>query len=230
MTTDASLRLEIHSRPDAVGTLIVLPDRDTTRATLTAFETHAGANALSVVVVRSPHPPDAWWTDRETADGSSAASRLLSRLAEIPAPIALVGVGVGGQGALTLAFDQPERFPVVAAVAPACDLSRWYDRDDSLQVLFESSSQARQWEAPLRLNPLRRPQAFWIGCDPRDEPCAPSAMRVTTKLSSSGIAVDSDLTSEIGDSRDEYAAAVAGRIATFAAERLGRIGLPILGG
>src|SRR5579872_4204328 len=42
-----------------------------------------------------------------------------------PPAIGLLGVSMGGQGALRLAYRFPQQFPVVAALAPAVDFHIW---------------------------------------------------------------------------------------------------------
>ena len=184
-----------------------------------AVDSAAGKAGLRVEVL---YQAGCWWTD--------PIEREPPLLAFADEPAAIAGIGIGGQAALLAAFERPDRFPAVAAIAPACDLGRWYDRMPSLQQTFTSAEQARQWEAPLRLNPLRRPRSVWVGCDPRDQPCTPSALRVTTKLTSSGIAVEHDLTSELGDDRNDYAAATANVWIPFLADAINRVdaALPIL--
>ena len=212
---------------DASGTLVVLGD-GTNEVEPTAFAAAAAASGLDCLW---PTAAECWWVDvDEPADDVPCASRSwLCHVAETATgPCVLVGIGTGGQAAAAVAFDRPDLFVAVAAIAPASDLHQWYDRDRSLQAAFVSAEQARQHEAPLRLNPLHRPRGIWVGCDPRDRPCFPSAVRLATKLSSSGIPVESDLTTEIGDSRMEYAAARAGRIVQFLKDAAERVALPIL--
>ena len=189
-------------RDSADGAIVVLLDEAGALGAIGAKLAESAAAVdvgLAGVAVR-----DCWWTERSTTDELSARDWLLRECEKFPGPLAIAGCGLGGQGALTAAFEHPERFAAVAAIAPACDLGRWYDRSPSLQALFDSAEQARQWEAPLRLNPLRRPRSIWVGCDPRDRACGPSSLRVVTKLTSSGVPVEHDLKSEVGQSRLDY--------------------------
>ena len=171
---------------------------------------------------------DCWWTERDddawpAGDSAAAVVRSLQ-------PHALVGIGVGGQGVLSLAFSAAVEVAAVAAIAPACELGVWYANDLALQRLFNDAEEARQSEAPLLIPsspPLRN---VLVACDPRDQPCLPSAIRVVSKLSASGIPVESDLLSEVGTSRNDYAACRVGWWMGFLRERLERAAhsLPLL--
>lgn len=115
-----------------------------------------------------------------------------------------IGIGSGGQSLLRAAFAEPRRWGAVATIAPACDLGRWYGRGTELDELYRSADEARQDEAPLHFNPLSRPPHQLCWCDPRDDACAPSALRVVSKLESSGVPITADLTSRLGTDRDGY--------------------------
>ena len=215
------------------ATLLILPDAGDSGsvdsgqvgAALDAVVDAAAARRIESVVAIAD---GCWWSDRPGRSGRSPLEVLVDFFGERSGPAAVFGVGVGGQGALFAALERPDIFPIVAAVAPACDLGRWYPSSASLQATFETADQARQAEAPLRLNPLVRPHSFWIRCDPRDEPCAPSALRMVSKLTASGIAVDADLVSEFGVSRDAYVLAQADTMVDFIDRAVDRAPLPLL--
>ena len=136
-----------------------------------------------------------WW----------AASTLREwRLTSAPQAVGLIGIGSGGQAAYRTAYEFGREFPVVAAIAPACDLGRWYGRGTEIDSLYPNADAARQDEAPLFFNPLSRPQHQLCWCDPRDSACSPSALRIVTKSQSSGVPINADLETEVGDSRDQY--------------------------
>ena len=135
-------------------------------------------------------------------------------------PCGLVGVGVGGQGALAAAYRRGDLWPVAAAVAPAGDLGRWWGRGTSLDNECRDADEARQAEAHLFFNPLSRPASQLIWCDPRDEACYPTALRAVSKVQSSGVRAEADLTTEAGESRDGYLLTRAGELAEWVAGRL----------
>ena len=134
----------------------------------------------------------------------------------------LLGVGVGGQAALSNAYRRGDQWVLVAAVAPACDLGRWYGQGTGLDDEFADADAARQAEAPLFYNPLSSPRAQLVWCDPRDAACQPSAVRVVSKVQSSGGRIDSDLQTQAGTDRDSYVGGRAGELSAWVAAALDR--------
>ena len=201
---------------------VLLPDQNEAGAAdpdapgLRALEAALIAEGLGVLTVDAG---PSWWATRGPTPAWFAES-LRPWLGERTS--GLVGVGVGGQGALRVAYGRGDRWACAAAVAPACDLGRWHGRGSGLDDEFATADDARQAEAPLFYNPLSSTRAQLIWCDPRDEACAPSAMRAVSKVASSGGPVDADLETEAGDGRDAYVAARAGELAAWAAAALKR--------
>jgi len=83
----------------------------------------------------APVTGETWWSDRITEEFDSEISveqyilkQVLSYVAERwdcrPPQIALLGVSMGGQGALRLAYKHPNIFPTVAAFFPAIDFQK----------------------------------------------------------------------------------------------------------
>src|SRR5262249_36681218 len=81
----------------------------------------------------APHVRGAWWVDRVCPefDPTLTAERHLldhvvawmeARWKLGPRAVGVAGVGMGGQGAVRLAFRYPDRFPVVASAAGAVHL------------------------------------------------------------------------------------------------------------
>src|SRR5262245_50757181 len=77
-----------------------------------------------------PHGVRSWWADRVCSEFDpvlSAERHLLTHVLPYfestwslkPPAVGLLGISMGGQGALRLAFEQPRTFPVVAAIASA---------------------------------------------------------------------------------------------------------------
>ena len=73
-------------------------------------------------------------TQRALASGTSA--------------VGLLGVGMGGQGALLLAFKQPELFPVVAGIASSIEYHELYGHGTPVDALYDSKEQCRQDTIP----------------------------------------------------------------------------------
>src|SRR5579859_3243966 len=84
-----------------------------------------------------PMAPYTWWSDRvlRSFDPQLTAERhVLSNVLPYFAErwdlraraIGLLGISMGGQGALRLAFKHPRTFPVAAGIASALDYYEWY--------------------------------------------------------------------------------------------------------
>ena len=88
--------------------------------------------------VIAPRAGRCWWADRicpefdpRITPFNYVRQDVVSYLAETrgirPPAIALLGTSMGGQGALRLAFRQPNTFPIAAAISPAIDFQWRYD-------------------------------------------------------------------------------------------------------
>src|SRR5207249_4486642 len=91
----------------------------------------------SSLVCICPHGGRCWWADRICAEFDPAISperHLLqhvlpffqSRWGLAPRAVGLLGISMGGQGALRLALKRPDLFPVVAAISSAIEYHEWY--------------------------------------------------------------------------------------------------------
>ncbi len=181
----------------------------------------------------APQTKRSWWTDRicREFDPQLTAERYVidhvvphvrERWQTAPPQIALLGVGMGGQGALRLAFKHPDTFPVVAGIAPAVDYHRVFREGDStLPQMYESEEHARQDTAILHMHPLYWPRNVWFCCDPYDR-WHDSNTRLAMKLSSLGIPFDSDLQTAAGGHTTSYYAHIASAAFGHIAEKLER--------
>lgn len=176
-----------------------------------------------------------WWTERIWPGFDASISteryvieRLLPFVAQRwqsqPPSIALVGIGMGGQGALRLAFKYPNKFPVVVAVAPAIDYQlAYYDEDElALREIYPEPERARQDTATLHVHPLNWPRNIWFAADPADDRWYSSAERLKMKLSALGIPHEADLETSAGGQAGKYAELMAAKAMAFAVERLDR--------
>ncbi len=118
--------------------------------------------------------------------------------------IALLGVSMGGQGALQLAFRHASKFPVVAAIAPAVDFYQLYGSGIPLDSMFPDTEAARQASVVLNLHPLAWPRYQFFCCDPADAEWFDGAARLGMKLSSSGILHERDLETSGGGHSWDY--------------------------
>lgn len=121
-----------------------------------------------------------------------------------PPHFGLIGVGMGGSGALNLSYRAARQFPVVAAVSAAVDFHVYQPHEPVLQAAFESVEAARQQTAILHLHPLNWPLSQRIACDPRDRHWMDGCERLASKLSSSGIPFDRDFDTSSNGDRKSY--------------------------
>lgn len=155
-----------------------------------------------------------WWLDYPTSQQHDKVTPIQSLAYEFagelqrqwsipPRCIGVLGVGMGGQGALMLSYRHPRTFPVVAAIAPAVDFHQLVPHDDPfLTETFGSREWARQHTAILHVHPLNWPSAQFFCCDPQDPFWFDSSDRLHMKLHSMGIPHTCDLeTTTNGDPR-----------------------------
>ena len=197
-----------------------------------AFTREFDRHGLRVI---QPMTGQSWWTDRpwEEFDPSITAEAyvrgpVLEYVAERwgarPPRIALLGVSMGGQGALRLAYKYPQQFPVVAAISPAIDFQKRIEEgvDPGLDAMYRDAEDARQDSATLHIHPLNWPRHQFFCCDPADVRWHDSVDRLRMKLWSLGVPFDCDLETEAGGHSFEYAEHMAPRVIDFLAERLER--------
>lgn len=183
------------------------------------------------LAVVCPHGQRSWWGERICAEFDaelSPARYLLDQVVPFigetwnvqPPLIAIAGISMGGQGALRLAYHHPREFPVVAAISPAIDFHNWYGQGLPIDDMYDSREQARQDTATLHIHPLNWPRHQWIVCDPTDAEWIESSERLLSKLSSTGIPVESDLQTSHGGHSWEYFDFMAERVVRFVRESL----------
>lgn len=176
-----------------------------------------------------------WWTERiwRGFDASLSTEQYLieqvlpfvaERWQSEPPAIALVGIGMGGQGALRLSFKYPNKLPIVAAVSPAIDYQfAYYDEDElALREMYAEPERARQDTATLHVHPLNWPRNIWFAADPADDRWYSSAERLKMKLSALGIPHDADLEASADGHSDAYASLMAAKAVEFVVDRLDR--------
>jgi S-formylglutathione hydrolase FrmB len=174
-----------------------------------------------------------WWTDRiwpEFDERFSAEAYVLEHVVPYvaehwnsrPPQLALLGVSMGGQGALRMAYKNPNVFPTVAAISPAIDFQKRIDEgvDPGLDHMYGDAENARQDTALLHIHPLNWPRNQFFCCDPTDTRWHDSADRLRMKLWSLGVPFECDLETEGGGHSFRYACLMAPRAVGFIAERL----------
>ena len=156
-----------------------------------------------------PHGQQCWWTDRICMDFDPKLTPerflldhvvpfLQERWGLTPPAIGLLGISMGGQGALRLAFKQPRRFPVAAAISPALDYHERYGDGTPLDAMYDSKEQCRQDTALMHVHPYEVPPHIFFCIDPDDVKWYRGNDRLHEKLNALGIAHTADLASRAG--------------------------------
>jgi S-formylglutathione hydrolase len=172
-----------------------------------------------------PHGGPWWWADRvcPAFDAAVTPERHVTdhvvpyfreRWGLAPPAVGLLGVAMGGQGALRLAFKRPELFPAVAALAPEIEYYELYGAGSPLDAMYDSKEQCRQDAAPMHVHPSRFPPHVFFGVDP-DDPWARGADRLHEKLNALGVPHESDLTTRAGGHSWAYFGHMAGHAVRF---------------
>ncbi|MFO0846106.1 MAG: alpha/beta hydrolase-fold protein [Gemmataceae bacterium] len=167
-----------------------------------------------------PHGGMSWWADRRCAEFDPALTPerwlldsvmpfLRSELGFAPPAVGLLGVSMGGQGALRLAFKHPKTFPVVAAIAASIEFQNWYGLGYALDQMYDSKEQARQDTALLHIHPNDYPSHVWFRVDPTDREWWRGNDRLHEKLAALGVPHHCDLTTRAGGHSWDYFNAMA---------------------
>jgi pimeloyl-ACP methyl ester carboxylesterase len=178
-----------------------------------------------------PHGRRSWWGTRICREFDSEMSPLQylreqvvpwvgTQLHVAPPQIGLLGVSMGGQGALKLAYLHPSEFPVVVALAPAIDFHNWHGRGLPLDDMYESAEAARQDTVTLHIHPLNWPRHQFLLCDPEDHEWLDGVERLASKLSSTGIPFELDVSTSHGGHSWKYFDHLAPRVMSYIHERL----------
>jgi S-formylglutathione hydrolase len=173
-----------------------------------------------------PWGAQCWWVDRpcdqfdfeQTPQGHLLANVLpfyQSRLGIASRAIGLLGISMGGQGALRLAFQYPNLFPAVAAIAPALDYHELYGQGSALDTMYDSKEQARQDTAIMHVPPHDYPPYIFFASDPDDRNWHRGSDRLHEKLSALGIPHTCDLSTRAGGHSWAYFDAMAERAIRF---------------
>jgi pimeloyl-ACP methyl ester carboxylesterase len=172
-----------------------------------------------------PHGQRSWWAERVCAEFDPQVTperHLLQNVVPFfgerwglsPPSIGLMGISMGGQAALRLAFKHPELFPVAAAIAPAIEYHELYGQGTPLDDMYDSKEQCRQDTAPMYIHPSTFPPHIYYCIDPAD-PWLRGCDRLHEKLSALGVPHELDLTTRAGGHSWEYFNHMAERVIRF---------------
>ena len=172
-----------------------------------------------------PHGQCSWWADRICAEFDAYVTperyllqSVLPFFAQrwgLPSrSLGLLGISMGGQGALRLAFKHPELFPVVAALAPAVEYHELYGQGTPIDDMYDSKEQCRQDTAIMHIHPSRYPPHIFFCIDP-DDPWYRGNDRLHEKLSALGIPHQFDMTTRAGGHSWDYFDHMAERAVRF---------------
>jgi len=167
------------------------------------------------LVAVCPDGGQSWWMDHVCPDFDSAMTPmqwlresivpLIESKWGISRPrIALLGVSMGGQGVLQLAYRYAREFPVVAAISPAVDFHQLHGQGLPLDSMYATLEDARQETVVLNLHPLAWPRHQFLCCDPQDTDWFDGCARLAMKLSSSGIMHERDFETSAGGHSWDY--------------------------
>ncbi len=177
-----------------------------------------------------PHGGLSWWGDRSYPDFDptiKAERFLLDRVLPYfeeswrlaPKAVGLLGLGMGGQGALRLAFKHPQVFSTVAAITPILDYHELYGRGTELDAMYDSKEQCRQDTALLHVPPYHPPPHIYFAIDPAD-PWYRGSDRLHEKLNALGVPHTFELAPGGGESSWSYLVRTAGRAVEFLTQGL----------
>lgn len=180
-----------------------------------------------------PNGHFSWWSDRvwpEFDPQLTAEKYLLQAVLPFfnerwglqPRALGLLGISMGGQGALRLAFKYPRVFPVVAGISSAIDHYEFHGYGHSLDVMYDSKEQCRQDTVPLHVHPNDYPPQIFFCIDPDDTDWVRGNDRLHEKLSALGVTHEIDFTSRAGGHSWDYFNHAAERAIRFLNERLER--------
>ncbi len=178
------------------------------------------------LVCLSPMAGRSWWGDRICREFDAALTperHVLQNALPFfqerwdlrPPAIGLLGISMGGQGALRLAFKQPHVFSVVAGISSALDYYEIYGQGTPLDDLYDSKEQCRQDTAIMHVPPTDYPPHIFFCIDPDDETWYRGNDRLHEKLSALGIPHTTDLTTQAGGHSWAYFNHMADRAIRF---------------
>jgi S-formylglutathione hydrolase len=178
-----------------------------------------------------PHGQRCWWADRICTEFNTSLTperHLLEHVVPFfkehwdlaPPALGLLGISMGGQGALRLAFKHPGIFPAAAGIASALDYHELYGDGSPLDEMYDSKEQCRQDTALMHVPPYRPPPHLFFCIDPDDHDWYRGNDRLHEKLGALGVAHSLDLATRAGGHSWAYFNHMAERAVGFLVEGL----------
>ncbi|MGF1582835.1 MAG: alpha/beta hydrolase-fold protein [Gemmataceae bacterium] len=178
-----------------------------------------------------PHTQRSWWTDRTCAEFDhhlTAEKHILENIVPYfgdhwnlkPGAIGLIGISMGGQGALRLGFRHPKVFPVIAGISSAIEYQELYGQGSPLDDMYDSKEQCRQDTAIMHVPPYNGPPHIYFCIDPADVDWHRGNDRLHEKMGALGLAHTCDLTTQAGGHSWDYFNAMADPTIRFVYEGL----------
>lgn len=155
--------------------------------------------------VLCPQAGPTWWLE-STGDELSPAAWVHGPVLEwiqtewnlAPPRIALLGLGMGGQGVLRWGFTQADRFPVVVSLHASIAFEQLHGQGTMLDQRFASPEQARQHTAGMLIQPRHTPKSLALLAHRADPLWYRGNDRLHEKLQALGVEHYSNLTG-LGD-------------------------------
>jgi S-formylglutathione hydrolase len=180
-----------------------------------------------------PYGRRSWWSNRicgEFDSSITAEQHLLQNVVPFmrehwglgPRAVAVVGISMGGQGAIRLGLKHPDIFPVVAGVASAFDYHEWYGEGTPIDQMYASREQCRQDTAILHIDPYKWPPYLYFCIDPTDLWFRGND-RLHEKLKALGVPHTIDFTTHLGGHCWEYFNVMAKPTLRFVKESLEKV-------
>jgi S-formylglutathione hydrolase len=188
-----------------------------------AFEKALDAHALACVC---PWGGPGWWADRvcPAFDPKVTPERhLLDRVLPTvqaywgvgPPKLGLLGIGMGGQGALRLAFKHPRLFPAVAALAAEIEYHQLYGQGTPLDDMYTSKEQCRQDTASLHVHPANYPPHIFFAANQAEPFWFRGNDRLHEKLTALGVEHTAELAPPPAPPGQAFADSLADRAVHF---------------
>lgn len=149
-----------------------------------------------------------WWADRACSDFDptttperficeTVAPFVRERWGLGPRGLGLLGVDMGGQGALRMGFKYPNDFPAIAAIAPSIEYHELYWTGTPIDEMYSSKEACRQDTAPMHIHPSQFPPHIFFAID-RTDPWKRGCERLHEKLLALGVGHECDLQTRAG--------------------------------